>query len=102
MTETKHTPGPWTPTFSAEGSYVVYSDEFGPTQFVADAGERTDERDANAYLIAAAPDMLEALADAAFSFGSLGVLFEPGHPAREAMQEAKQRVNATIAKAEGR
>jgi len=59
--ETKHTPGPWEvvingfnyeAVISSDGSYLTYS-----------AGEQkpSPEREANARLISAAPDLLEAL-----------------------------------------
>lgn len=61
---TQHTPGPWryVPDVSLHNTALVY----GPDKFlVADAGRihrrNPDETRANALLIAAAPDLLEAL-----------------------------------------
>ncbi len=78
MTDTQHTPGPWEYVQSTEhhGPYVVH--KFGPTvcdcYTMTQPGELSvrnggaskpvhfmaDEADANARLIAAAPDLLEA------------------------------------------
>lgn len=56
----KHTKGPWD-FFSGMGGWYINSKE-GKT--VADAyGENKEEAKANAKLIAAAPDLLEALQD---------------------------------------
>jgi len=69
MNKSKHTPGPWTifergygdrPGIEADAfSVVIYGcgeDDDGGVQ-----GKSKEEELANAYLIAAAPDMLEAL-----------------------------------------
>ncbi len=72
-TETKHTPGPWTieykPGYATRGnSHAVINAERYPAAFVPawndpEPGEvfAADEAIANARLIAAAPDLLEAL-----------------------------------------
>ena len=61
---TKHTPGPWT---VETGSFYVSIR--APSRMVGDTrvigGKPDDENLANARLIAAAPDLLEALGDAA-------------------------------------
>lgn len=56
MSETKHTPGPW--RVNEKTSLVEQDDPLG--LFVADC-RMLDEGRANAHLIAAAPDMLDAL-----------------------------------------
>jgi hypothetical protein len=68
MNKSKHTPGPWTvfvnsysnrPGIEADAFSVViygYKDDDAGVQ-----GKSKEEELANAYLIAAAPDMLEAL-----------------------------------------
>lgn len=102
MTEVKHTPGPWW----SEGEYdedecgcaiIAANTDCGPLPgnptrgMVAWASEllpeRADECIANARLIAAAPEMLEALKKARDALGA---------------NAARDDVDAAIAKAEGR
>jgi hypothetical protein len=63
-TQAKHTPGPWSVTESfcnnACNRLVVKRKTWGG-EVVADLGEAPDASRANARLIAAAPEMLEAL-----------------------------------------
>lgn len=57
----KHTPGPW--DLHKNGVYVTAKDAFGrliAQSFTSDAVEEAEAK-ANAHLIAAAPDLLEAL-----------------------------------------
>ena len=61
MTDTKHTPGPWTISdeIGEMNGRIIYDEEYG-------IGEAWDlngnpENAANAHLIAAAPDLFEAL-----------------------------------------
>ena len=55
MDETKHTPGPWHVT-ECDGEYSInWPDCVGIKPF------KDERRKANAYLIAAAPELLEAL-----------------------------------------
>jgi hypothetical protein len=76
MTEHKHTPGPWrvgygfaeTGVFSADGETLVANTHGSARNFSRE--EQIAEQDANACLIAAAPDMLAAL-EAALSTGVL-------------------------------
>ena len=64
MTDTKHTPGPWVWEHWKMGltaqngtSVLAYYDYEGMSLH----GKTEDEHEANAHLIAAAPDLLEAL-----------------------------------------
>lgn len=66
MNETKHTPGPWGildvdlyKTMRAEVGYHTEGEQWVPIASITGCGPY--ERDANARLIAAAPEMLEAL-----------------------------------------
>ena len=68
MSEAKHTPGPWEfgPNHSSTGLagqlVVRPAGEFPHGEWVADVGSMYDDhREANASLIAAAPELLEAL-----------------------------------------
>lgn len=71
MSQTKHTPGPW----HVEGDHVVTTDHMAK-QLIAWPVEGPyalpyDERVANAHLIAAAPELLDALREA---LGELGTI----------------------------
>lgn len=95
-----HTPGPWTmrehPT--EYGLYRV----FGPTRrsAVAVVVESTDEHEADARLIAAAPELLDALREYMSQFGQ--GLDAHGLPYGPSQAEADRKARAVIAKAEGR
>ena len=56
----KHTPGPWKANFAISGSVYIFG---GDRNFACVFDEWRDEanQEANANLIAAAPDLLEAL-----------------------------------------
>jgi len=70
MTDGKHTPGPWCIEGKADGGFLIsegvnsYGD--GPERYVGVIkADRTGElREADVRLIAAAPDLLEALIEA--------------------------------------
>jgi hypothetical protein len=55
----KHTPGPWASVHDADGDYLIMSPESG--RFIAVTYTDAEQDEANARLIAAAPEMLEAL-----------------------------------------
>lgn len=107
MADTKHTPGPWSvphfakPDVNCNCKYVLSDDHMGAVASVHCSGEGSDwekhgdnprfeEAVANAHLIAAAPDLLEALKEAANSSGFQYMMFE-----------TRERINDAIAKAEG-
>ena len=111
----KHTPGPWNISWARSGQRLegarirakeldlvcyVPSDRIGPTD--EDPGERmSDEQQANARLIAAAPELLEALEGFVRDLerGPWGADGPPiTHPALQRYEQAK----GAIAKAEGR
>ena len=93
---TKHTPGPWKTSAMAPG--IVYREADGKRdELVCTAYRRNDdEHNANARLIASAPDLLvtlrELLADCTDTDGGL---LRPTH-------YVVDRARAAIAKAEGR
>ncbi len=55
-TKTQHTPGPWEIDFTMHGALAVRS----KASFVATACRDTQYEQANAYLLAAAPELLDA------------------------------------------
>ena len=97
--ETKHTPGPW----EAVGLTVCQVPPGGREIIFGAHNTRSgdkDERQANARLIAAAPELLEALRE----FVSLMPSAEGlgGHAPIGAFQIVADLARAAIAKAEGR
>ena len=59
MSEAKHTPGPWQWTQHFDPTRSIYKDGFGQIARLYDSSAGTGK--ANARLIAAAPDLLDAL-----------------------------------------
>lgn len=59
---TIHMPGPWVAERKQPGRWIIYQDHSEPCP-IASILEVNDSVDANARLIAAAPDLLEALRD---------------------------------------
>jgi len=60
--EAKHTPAPWV-TFADKGAAVCIMPAMRPGEICSFEGCWLPEREANANLIAAAPDLLAALKD---------------------------------------
>jgi hypothetical protein len=95
----KHTPGPWTINgLGIEGP----EDDRGLSEYIAHVSNDCDASEANSHLIAAAPELLEALklARAAFrgtnddgSYRGDGIIFT---------DDARDQIEAVIAKAEGK
>jgi len=67
MDKTKHTPGPWKVEWPFEGGALITADDgHGELAQVKTRYSKTnnlEEAEANARLIAAAPDLLEAICD---------------------------------------
>lgn len=102
-TQTKHTPGPW----KAEGwNEIVVNSAEGYTLALAPSGRKSsslEEIRANACLIAAAPDMVDALKWAESCFFPLihaNSLEQREHASKDAAH-ALERIRAALAKAEG-
>jgi hypothetical protein len=99
MSKSKHTPGPWKAQlregyvgqWEVEGQYEVIAT--GETALVADVASYTECDDANARLIAAAPELLEALM-------GLRLYVDPLMGGEE-VDNARRAANAAIAKATG-
>jgi hypothetical protein len=92
---TKHTPGPWILRSAGEILHGVPHPfdfvEVSKLRYVTAEGKSEREANANARLIAAAPDMLNALLDV------LDFWDDPNM----SMSELKERVRDAIAKAQG-
>jgi hypothetical protein len=105
MGEAKFTPGPWHPYFAGRNDTTVYAAGKTVAEIIArpEDGDGTDQQDANTFLIAAAPELYDALK----VFAAEPLSTEPGHDrARlfsfEDPDEKIRRARAAIAKAEGR
>jgi len=102
---TKHTPGPWDMDHLQHGDNLILSKS---GYVIASVGGRLrayqHQQKANAALIAAAPDLLEALIEVSdecrrMQVDLVGTTLE-GRPGTEGL--TYQKVQAAIAKAEGR
>lgn len=99
MSETKHTPGPWFVT-GAMTKYIEARIGCGMVQEVAAVGPTDadggygEQQHANASLVAAAPELLDALEDALH-----GV--EGNHPLDADIHSWQDAARAAIAKAKG-
>ncbi len=68
----KHTQGPWEACHDADGDYVIFAGEGVNHKIIAITNLDSETDEANAGLIAAAPDLLEALERIILAeFGSL-------------------------------
>jgi hypothetical protein len=114
MKNRQHTPGPWYigTEFNDQGRHIYAAqkvrhedgDEWHPLIACTDDDERLVDWQANAALIAAAPDLLEALQEllAAERANSLEIVGRDtdGHPLNAA-GVARKKARAAIAKATG-
>lgn len=91
MTNTNHTPGPW--SYGRSVSYIKAANGEVIGQYYGLGADRKTEHFANARLIAAAPELLEAL-----KIANSILITE----ARDSIYNAgKSKIRAAIAKAEG-
>lgn len=107
-----HTPGPWSTRGSARERGTVYVEAGSPQWLLASVSGQGVANEANARLIAAAPDLLEACRDAmamlthpevitAFQVAAIHG-FSGSDEARAENIARRGRIEAAIAKAEGR
>jgi hypothetical protein len=98
MTQAKHTPGPWIIDRNGDVNHHSYFVSDFPIAMVS--GPLTDKA-ANARLIAAAPDLLEALIETS---SSLRQCFECDEDAADAygITEQLKKADSAIAKATGK
>jgi len=94
----KHTPGPW---YYKSGTRGIFGPEGKAiaTLHGTPRGYPNPDREANAHLLVAAPDLLEALQSLLLYVGQLEMLVYRDDDAGEHEEVAKAR--ATIKKAEG-
>ena len=97
MTDTKHTPGPW---FERDGDDYVYGANNRAVALpLADLGN-FKELYANAHLISAAPDLLDAL-EICVNFGRAYADATDDKWLRQAVLNDVAKAEAAIAKAKG-
>jgi hypothetical protein len=99
--QTQHTPGPWKiRSIGVNGSQTVYA----MRNDVATAYDRAPmvkgECEANAQLIAAAPELLEALQEA-LAWCEIDATDEDGFPSQEMLENRVEILREAIAKATG-
>ena len=100
MSESKHTPGPWTVDWSDDGPLIYTGDLLiasvsGSTEHVEVQGLDGETTEANAWLIAAAPDLLAALERILARLEMLNLFIERGEDAKVVEQARAAIGNAT-------
>jgi len=106
MTESKHTPGPWLYREDKGGGYEVFPYNGGPPEIgewaeICTISEYNKDPEADARLVAAAPELLEELKRTRDDLTNIKA-FCTLDATREAISRMIQRIDAAIAKAEGR
>ena len=101
----KWTPGPWAATSEDNGEWDIYSESWDIATVAARAGmeDPNGRSDANAHLIAAAPDLAEALDCLAKWFEGSGesIKRQWDRVPPEARVEVRRLMLAALAKARG-
>lgn len=102
MSKSKHTPGPWYASINEGQAYRISQQPTGGTFWIAEtfAGVMGNEEEANANLIAAAPDLLDACVEALDRLRHVASV-EPQLNGYGARRETIQQLTAAIAKAKG-
>lgn len=99
MSEARHTPGPWTLSDDYDTVFGGPPDDRGSVMVANIAGDADDpENEANARLIAAAPELLEVARQYAATLEAL-IRQSPTDDARKVNKERLAAVQSTIAKA---
>jgi hypothetical protein len=97
-----HTPGPWTVDYTDDNLRIYVGDLLiaevnGSTEHIEVRGLDGETTEANAWLIAAAPDLLAALERILARVETLNLFTEHGEDAK-----VVEQARAAIAKAQGR
>ena len=99
MSEAKHTPGPWI----VDTDYIIQDGGTSDENTISIVGDQ-EEWKANAHLIAAAPEMLDAL-EAAKQFIQNGIQYGyinmPDKDCGDSALETPAKIEAAIQKARG-
>jgi hypothetical protein len=101
-TASAHTPGPWLTTKSAIGTWHIHLQDGSTLAEVGDGPFEDDKAqvEANALLIAAAPEMLEAIENQILNWEALMSGEWDGN--HDSIRNTLRRLNAVVAKANGR
>lgn len=93
MSEAKFTPGPWVIQRGNSSNPMVGTDEVSVAEVLDDVHPDTEQQEANARLIAAAPALLAALIELydATTDGRSEVILAARATARRAMGQAEQQ-----------
>jgi len=102
MKTVQHTPGPWKRVRRIGGGYTIQARNFYPAVALGDGRENKGVAIANARLIAAAPELLEALRGCAASLRMARIYHKASPPWCQRDDEALAAADAAIEKAEGR
>jgi hypothetical protein len=102
----QHTLGPWTAGLTnsrgVQACVIGAKNDRGFTPWVCHIQTADIETgNANARLIAAAPDLLEAIQDLLNQFEQRGVLVDPQHPDRIAVEQARVALAKAIGSSMG-
>jgi hypothetical protein len=101
--KSEHTPGPWRKQITDEGFNIADSTgNWDICTITAQYAPTTEQAEANARLLASAPDLLAALREL-LAIGEGGVVLrnETGKPTWSALDAVKSIASEAIAKAEG-
>lgn len=107
MSEAKHTPGPWKSRRESAGAWKVGGGPIGEYPIctrLSTVEHMEEESYANARLIAAAPDLLEALEEAANALDVTAAYIRehtPNKATAEGIENDARKARAAISKAEG-
>lgn len=97
MKTSKHTPGPWAASKVQVGSltyWVIEERQYNGFQICSTVNAEVTKDEANAQLMAAAPELLEALYEALLALENKGWSYEN--------EASWRRIKNAISKAEGR
>lgn len=99
----KHTPGPWKADIGTTFVAVHTKGNKKTVHINTNPEKGRDEAEANVHLIAAAPEMLEALGDARDALGHAiySLKDDPSFVTSIAVKYAEEKVRAAIKKARG-
>ena len=94
MKNLKHTPGPWNQNIKPKYEHIVIENELNEYICVLPLNKLSmnDKENANARLIAAAPEMIEALIDNDELFCTICIHFNPQHKNCKSCDDRDDRI----------
>lgn len=91
----KHTPGPWSIYNGGQDEFMVCTERNGPRTIIAEVAGDSDTARANAKILAASPEMLDALKEILVSLAT----YSDGYNLKVSIRNFAE---IAIAKAEGK